>query len=210
MKKILLIAFIFLYNNIYAQEYKLEEKSVTGVFEANGKTKAELFSAINKWVSINYNSGKTVTQLSDAEAGTIIVKGINTVATKTDLNKLFPRVIPELNYYKFNHLLEINIKDNKFRIIITLIDYIPENLQYDYFNFDCVNFSGVDQITIDAYNKKIEQLLRSAFIGKEKREVFKSGTKSYFEGVNKDIIMFLKNIMLSVEKNVKPTGKDNW
>ena len=49
MKKIIfgLLILMSFYSN--AQEYKLEEKSVTGIFEANGKTKAELFSAINKW-----------------------------------------------------------------------------------------------------------------------------------------------------------------
>jgi hypothetical protein len=54
MKKIALglLMLMSFYSN--AQEYKLEEKSVTGIFEVNGKTKAELFSAINKWISVNY------------------------------------------------------------------------------------------------------------------------------------------------------------
>ena len=73
-KFILLILFITTITN--AQEYKLEEKTVTGIFEIKEKTKAEIFASINKWVSINYNSAKNVVQMNDLESGTIIIKGI--------------------------------------------------------------------------------------------------------------------------------------
>lgn len=56
----------------YPQEFKYEEKLVTGIFEAQGKSKSEIFSAINKWISINYNSSKNVIQMNDMDSGTII------------------------------------------------------------------------------------------------------------------------------------------
>ena len=79
MKKLILglLMAVSFYSN--AQEYKIEEKAVTGIFEVPNKSKAEIFSAISKWISINYNSGKSVTQLSDAEGGNIVVKGINEI-----------------------------------------------------------------------------------------------------------------------------------
>ena len=90
-----------------AQEYKLEEKSVTGIFEANGKTKAELFSAINKWISVNYNSEKTVVQLSDTEGGNIIIKGIT--EGKYNLKPFRPKFKRDkYKIVKFNHLDEVN------------------------------------------------------------------------------------------------------
>lgn len=210
MKKLLLIAFIFLCNYCYPQEFKYEEKVVTGIFEAQGKSKSEIFSAINKWISINYNSSKNVIQMNDIDSGTIIVKGINTVKTKNALKKLYPISIPEFNFYDFSHLIEINIKDNKFRIIYKLQDLISDILLNDKFNFNCVNFNGVEQSTIDNYNKQMDGLLKMGFVGKKKREDFKSDTKSYLEGVNKDIIDSEKLTMLSIEKSVNSSKKDNW
>jgi hypothetical protein len=144
------------------------------------------------------------------DSGTIIVKGINTVKTKNAFKKLYPISMPEFNSYEFSHLIEINIKDNKFRIIYKLQDLISDISPNDKFNFSCVNFNGVDQSAIDNYNTKMEGLLKMGFVGKKKREDFKSDTKTYLEGVNNDIINSEKLTMLSIEKSVKSTGKDNW
>jgi hypothetical protein len=207
-KFILLMLFITTITN--AQEYKLEEKTITGVFEIKEKTKAEIFALINKWISINYNSSKNVIQMNDIESGTIIVKGINEVKTKNALKKLYPNSSPEFNYYKFNHLIEINIKDNRYRIIYRIIDIASEISPNDRFNYDCINFNGIDQNVIDSYNEKMDSLLKMGFVGKKKREGFKSETKAYLENVNNNIIDNEKLTMLSIEKSVKSTGKDTW
>lgn len=210
MKKILLTLFMCVSFNNYAQEFNLEPKTITGVFEAQGKNKSEIFSAINKWISINYNSSKNVIQMNDMDSGTIIVKGINTVKTKNALKKLYPISMPEFNYYDFNHLIEINVKDNKYRIIYTLKNLESGANANDKFDFNCVNFNGVEQSAIDNYNIKMEGLLKMGFVGKKKREEFKSDTKSYLEGVNNDIIESEKNTMLSIGKTVNSSKKDNW
>jgi hypothetical protein len=210
MKKILLTIFMvfgFLSN---AQEFKLEGKTLTGIFEVEGKSKSELFSSINKWISINYNSSKNVIQMNDLESGTIIVKGINEVRTKNAFKKLYPNSAPEFNYYKFNHLIEINIKDNRYRIIYRTIDIASVISPNDHFNNDCVNFNGVEQNVIESYNEKMEGLLKMGFVGKKKRDDFKSETKAYLDGVNNNIIDNEKLTMLSIEKSVNSVGKDNW
>lgn len=63
----------------YSQKYTFEKTAIVGVFDGEGKTKSDIFSSINKWISLNYNSAKSVVQLNDKEAGNIIVKGINEV-----------------------------------------------------------------------------------------------------------------------------------
>ena len=77
MKKAIILFMILIVNSVYSQDYTYEDKTMTGVFEAKDKSQSELFSLINKWISINYNSSKDVIQLNDKESGTIIIKGVN-------------------------------------------------------------------------------------------------------------------------------------
>ena len=56
MKKAIILFMILIVNSVYSQDYTYEDKTMTGVFEVKGKSQSELFSLINKWISINYNS----------------------------------------------------------------------------------------------------------------------------------------------------------
>ena len=66
LKLLLAITFTILtINQSVSQEYQLEEKTITGIFDTPDKTKSEIFSSINKWISLNYNSAQNVVQLND-------------------------------------------------------------------------------------------------------------------------------------------------
>ena len=209
-KFILLLLFITTIAN--AQEYKLEEKTVTGVFEVKEKTKAEIFASINKWVSINYNSAKNVVQMNDLESGTIIIKGINEVSYKNSMKELYPnnKYVEEYSRTKFNHLIEINIKDNKFRIIYKITDIATEDVGYNSLIFKCIGFDGINESAITEYNDKMEGLLKQGLIGKEKREKFKSLTKPMFEGLSNSLVSDIKATMESIEKSITEVTKDKW
>ena len=205
--------------NCVAQEYTLEEKTITSVFEIEGKAKAEIFSSINKWIALNYNSAQNVVQLNDKESGNIIVKGINEAVYKNVMKELYPKnkYMQEFSTVKFNHTVEINVKDNKFRIIYTLTDIItPESIggyklesQYNMI-FNMIDFTGLKQDKIDNYNNYVEELWKKAMIRKKKRAKIKEMTKPTFEEMNKGVIKSIKSTMLSIEKTVKSTKKDDW
>ena len=203
----------------YSQEYTFKEKTVTRIFEAEGKTKAEIFASINKWIALNYNSAQNVVQLNDKESGNIIVKGINEALYKNVMKELYPKnkYMKEYNSVKFNHTLEINVKENKYRIIYTLTEIITPkpvagyNLEYQYdMIFDMIDFTGLKQDKVDNYNNYIEELWRKALVGKKKRENFKKITRPTFEEMNKGVTESIKLTMLSIEKSVKTTKKDDW
>lgn len=211
MKKIILL--VLLISTITnAQEFKLEEKTVTGVFEVKEKTKAEIFASINKWISINYNSLKNVIQMNDLESGTIIIKGINEVSYKNSMKELYPKnkYVEEYTRTKFNHLIEINIKESKFRIIYKITDIATDDVGYNSLIFNCISFDGNNNAAITEYNDKMEGLLKQGLIGKEKREKFKSLTKPMFEGLSNSVVSDIKATMQSIEKSITETSKDKW
>ena len=203
----------------YAQTYTNDDKSLTGVFEVPSKTKAEIFSAINKWISINYNSGKSVTQLLDAEAGNIVVKGINQINYNNGAKILYPNMksIPEINVMKFNHLIEINVKENKYRVNYRILEieydqavavYMTPSLTKN--GFDCINLNGTPVAVITSINDSLETTLKMGFIGKEKRETYKANTKPMYDGINSTIVADMKATMLSIQSAVNSQTKDGW
>jgi len=208
MKKILLGTLLTFCLTTFGQAYKIEEKSITGVFDVDGKSKAEIFSAINKWISINYNSAKNVIQLNDAEAGNIIIKGINEVTCKSVAKTLYPKnaYIPENTTTKFNHLIEINVKENKFRIIYRIID--SEGLDDNFFN--CIKLNGGNEANIITYNDEVEIGLKKGLIGQEKRELYKLKSTVMFEDIRFGLENSMKATMLSIEKSVKTATTDGW
>ena len=218
MKKTVLGLLILVSFYANAQEYKLEEKTVTGVFDVAGKSKSEIFSAISKWISINYNSGKSVTQLSDAEGGNIIVKGINETTVSNNARILYPNTksIPDTSIMKFNHLIEINIKDNKYRIIYRIIDIYYEPSEAAYLtaemikmNNDCINLIGVPDSTILLVSDFTDANLKKGLVGKEKREKYIQALKPMYDKLNSDIVNDMKTTMLLINKSITATS-EGW
>ena len=207
MKKIALVLLMFLSFYSNAQEYKLEEKTVTGIFEMNGKTKAELFSAINKWISVNYKSTKTVVQLNDAEGGNIIIEGIT--EGKFNIKPFWPKLKRDkYEIVKFNHLIELNIVDNKLKMIykITSLANIKHSKaktecsnECDKNTLNCINFNGVDDNSIMVYNKFLESIYSR--MRTEKIEKYQSLSKPMFEELNSNLISNIKITMESIAKS---------
>jgi hypothetical protein len=218
MKKILFATLFMLSFTDYAQTYTIDEKALTGVFECQGKSKAQIFSAISKWISINYNSGKSVTQLTDSEGGNIVVKGINEITYQNYSKILYPNMksLPDTAVMKFNHLIEFNVKDDKFRIIYKIVDlyFEPEVkavLTPDILKifFDCINFKGLPDSTILTYSDYQDSNLKAALIGKEKREKLKQSSKPMFDEINSNIITEMKMTMSLINKSVLEPS-DGW
>jgi hypothetical protein len=207
---VLLITFTSYYS--IGQEYELEEKTVTAVFEMPEKNKSELFSSINKWISINYNSSKNVIQMNDLESGTIIVKGINEVVYKNNMKTIYPnnKYISEYTTAKFNHLIEINIKENRYRIIYKIIDVTSADPGADFIIVKCINLNGSNESAIRDYNELLDESLKKALIGAKKREEFQSQSKPMFNEINTQLLNDIKQTMKSIEKSVKSKSKEEW
>lgn len=212
MKKIYLIV-LFVNLSLQAQEWKVAEKSVTGVFNVD-KPKSELFALINKWVSLNYNSAQNVIQMNDAESGTMIIKGINEVTYSNLPGKVISpnsKYVSEKTTTKFNHTIEINVKDNKFRIVYTITDVVSPSAAGDIFAtqfFNCINLTGENTEAIKAYNDQSEKFLKQGMIGKEKRERYKQAIIDMFAELNQKIVENMKATMISIESSTK--SEDKW
>lgn len=213
-----ILIFIMSSHQSFSQEFTLDNKTITGVFDAKDQTKSEIFSSINKWISLNYNSAQSVVQLNDKEAGNIIVKGVNEVVYKNVMKELNPdnKYMQEFNTIKFNHTIEINTKDNKYRIIYTLTDIVSENTQMynlDELNkrvFEMINLTGLKQEAVDNYNIFIEVLWGKAKIKEEKRKKMMGMTKPVFEELIKDVRANIKLTMADINNSLNSSKNEDW
>ncbi len=87
----------------------------TDVIEIPNTTKDELYTRALSYFTYNYNSGDDVVQIKDKEQGVIVGKGV------------YPKVHVGISILtttvNVTHILRIDIKDNKVRVILTLQQY---------------------------------------------------------------------------------------
>ena len=130
MKKCLLLVLITLFGTFsYAQtakemlneiqgKWQLDDnKNVTifKVIEAPGLKKEEIFNRALNYFTYNYVSGKSVIQTQDKENGLIVGKGI--------YNNIHIGISLLTTYVDAYHILRVDVKDGKARIIVTLTEY---------------------------------------------------------------------------------------
>lgn len=77
----------------------------------------DLYSRAKKFVAVNFNSGKAVTQLNDDNTKTGIGKGITTTLVNPGLGTRVP--------IKVDYTFTIQCKDNRYKYSIT--DFLIEN-----------------------------------------------------------------------------------
>lgn len=206
----------------FGQENEIDEKSITSIFEIEGKSKSEIFSSINKWISINYNSANNVIQLNDKESGDIIVKGINNLYYESEITFKSNGYVPHKLNLSFRHMIEINIKDNKFRVKFTITELDDDNsfLPQCYWTFDntkfytlfsnCINLKGSEDKALLEYNQQMEKILKGQLAGKKKKDLILEQTKFMFEEMNKKIKADIYLKMESIKSSVVLDKKDGW
>lgn len=200
----------------FGQEYEIEQRTVTGIFEVKELSKSDLFSEINKWVSVNYTASKNVIQMNDKESGILIIKGTNEVQYENAWKSLYKKskIISKYSTLKISHLIEINVKDNKFRIVYKLTDI--EDLNNVFNNMiiencpNCIDFNKSNENSITECNEFIDEYLKKGMLGKRKRAEFISMTDEMFQLMNSTIVFDIKKIMTSIYKSVLSEKKDDW
>jgi hypothetical protein len=208
MKKILIITFLFLCLTSNAQEFQTESKAIVGNFEVAHKNTSELFASINNWIALDDNPSRDV-QLNDLETGKIIIKGINEISYKSLARALDPtnKNIPEFSSLKFNHLIEIRINDNGYKIIYHLVDFVSENVKKNNLFFNCINLNHTNELAIREYNKKNDLFLTEGLVGKKKRENYRALAKRMFKDINNTLLFDLKQTMAFIEQSVLNSNK---
>ena len=130
-KTILAIAFGLMSMSVFAQSEKAEQmlSEIKGKYSVddNGNvtyvkvvtdstlSKDEIYQRALNYFVYNYGSGKSVIQTQDKEAGTIVAKGIY---AKVHIGSGMLT-----NVYDANHIIRIDVKEGKVRIIVSLTEY---------------------------------------------------------------------------------------
>ena len=217
MKKCILFLLIATCNIITSQEYTYKEKSITGIFTLEGENKNSIYSKLNKWISLNYNSSKNVIQLNDKEAGNIIIKGVNTARYKNALKEIYPKnkYIKEFESLDFNHVIEIGIKDGKFRMIFTLTNIVSSTNQFSQgvtkdLVFSVVSLDGQNSEALNKYNFYLDDLWKKSMIGKKKRELYLKNTEPVFSELNKGVIQDIEKTMMSMFLSLSNNKDEDW
>lgn len=155
----------------------------TKVIEIPNTTKEELYTRALSYFTYNYNSGDDVVQIKDKEQGVIVGKGV------------YPKVHVGISILTttvhVTHILRIDIKDNKVRVILTLQQYK-------------ITISGSGAPSHDTYN--VADRYPIAKKDSQKTVMTKAFYKSYKKAMN---------TFEEIEKSLKEgnTGKetgDNW
>ncbi len=136
MKKLLFIIML-ISTASFGQSNKVKQmlKSISGEYEFDnngnvtyteivdlpGLDKDEIYNRAHNYFVYNYNSGKDVIQIDDKESGQLVGKGI------------FPNVhtggFPVLEFDVY-HILRIDVKDEKARVILSLTEYQTKSSEY--------------------------------------------------------------------------------
>lgn len=219
MKKLTLLLLLISCTAFAQEKFEFSKYTATGIFDVENKSEEEIYSLLNRWISLNYNSAQNVIQLNDKEAGNIIVKGINTVQYKNVSKKLDPDndLISDYSEVKYNHTIEFNIKNGKYRVIYTLTDIVSPG-QIAGFNVDdlysiiyeCTDFTGVKQEGVNLYNSYIEGMYKNTFVSKKKREKILSMTEPALNEINNSVKKDVENTFDDIHKSVNSKSKDDW
>lgn len=98
------------------------------IIEVPDMKKAEIYNRVYNYFVYNYVDGKSVIQTQDIENGQIIGKGfykdLNSFSTLS--SKFYNAPISDMVNLSTWHIVRIDIKDGKARIILTLTEYSEE------------------------------------------------------------------------------------
>jgi len=175
----------------FAQEMKINAKSVVKSYENKGMSKSDILTKVQTWFNEELDPEKNVIEIFDTGKGMISIKGETNVLYKNIGKELYPKRsgMAEVLEARFGHRLDVQANQDDYVITYSVTDMKQEMYKKQDLFFDCVNFEQIDEKSLAAYNKAMNNLLKANLVFKKRRDIFMGNSKSQFEEVSN----FLRN-----------------
>lgn len=210
--KMLLLVFLFIHLNLFAQE--INGSQMSQVFNVEGVTASELHSKINIAIANIFNSAKDVIQLNDTQYNKFIVKGIASVPVENAYKSMYPKnpYIPSI--YDFNHPIALSIASRDGRYKVTLkysgATYMTNGTMIE------ATKDPVMDITDDYVNSQLEATKQEfnrpeyKIVGKKKKQAVLDALPKSIYAYRDGLINYGTLLFQRIYDEVNSSDSDGW
>jgi hypothetical protein len=191
--------------SIKAQEYLIEGKSATIVYEVPDRSKSDLYRAALEWFEKEDSESQYTIEVSDPAAGTIQVSEINQVYYKNIGKLMYPKRsgMAEMLSGDFSYEIDLIFEDGTYMVKYQLTGMEKEMYGRDDLFYACIDFEEIDEEALEAYSESMKKFLTMNAVFKKRRNIFKDNTRSQFEDASQNILNSMTSNMGSLYSYLK-------
>ena len=200
----IILLFVFV-PSVEAQEYLIEGKSATIVYEVPEKSKSELFQGALDWFEKEESTSHYTVGSSDPKAGIIKVSEINQVYYKNIGKLMYPKRsgMAEMLSGDFSFDIELVFDEGTYMVKYVLTGMEKEMYGRDDLFYACVDFEEIDEQALAEYNESMNKLLTMNAVFKKRRDIFKDNSRSQFEDASQNVLNSMTSNMGSLYSYLK-------
>ena len=206
MSKVICFVLLFiLVPSVNAQEYLIESKSATIVYEVPDKTKSDLYQSALQWFEKEESTSEYTIESSDPNAGIIRVSEVNQVYYKNIGKLMYPKRtgMAEMLSGDFSYDIELVFEDGTYMVKYLLTGMEKEMYGRDDLFYACIDFEEIDEDALAEYNKSMNKLLTMNAVFKKRRNIFKENSRSQFEDASQNVLNSMTSNMGSLYSYLK-------
>jgi len=131
---------------------------VSKVIDGINGTKDDIYIKVKNYFSRAYNNANSVLQTDDKQAGTVIGKGLYDLMTCTYM-------ITATHNYKAYHIMRVDIKDGKVRVICSVSDIdVDQKGAHNYFaSYPILNYAPIGDKRLYDKGKQTEAFIKLVY-----------------------------------------------
>lgn len=203
---VLLILFItFCSESALAQEYLIEGKSATIVYQVPGRSQEELFTGALEWFRDEERASRYTIKQSDPKAGTLEVEEVSQVFYKNIGQLMYPKRsgMAEMLSGDFSYHIDLVFEDGTYMVKYELTGMAKEMYGRDELFYECIDFEEIDENALEAYNESMNKLLLMNAVFKKRRDIFRENSRSQFEDASQNVLNAMTSNMGSLYSYLK-------
>ena len=200
-----IILLFFFVPSVEGQEYLIEGKSATIVYEVPEKSKSELFQAALDWFEKEESTSEYTIESSDPTAGIIKVSEVNQVYYKNIGQLMYPKRsgMAEMLSGDFSYDIELVFEEGTYMVKYEVTGMEKEMYGRDDLFYACVDFEEIDEQALAEYNESMNKLLTMNAVFKKRRDIFKDNSRSQFEDASQNVLNSMTSNMGSLYSYLK-------
>ena len=188
-----------------AQEYLIDGKTATIVYEVPDKSKSDLHQAALQWFDKEDSASEYIIESNDISAGIIRISEVNQVYYKNIGKLMYPKRsgMAEMLSGDFSYDIELVFEDETYMVRYALTGMEKEMYGRDELFYECIDFEEIDEEALEEYNDSMNKLLVMNAVFKKRRDIFKENSKSQFEDASQNILNSMTSNMGSLYSYLK-------